>query len=123
MAVTLLAIIALGALGYVFRPELSSGFDLLTEEAGSTTAAVVCLAVALLVLLWVALWLLLPIVVYIGLKDLRRRASELDETTKLCARHLARLTAGQDQPRNDHVRKQESTGLTRSRPDGPVDSP
>ena len=84
-------VIGLAILAFVYRAPLGWAFDILAEETGSMTAAIVCLGVALLALLWAALWLLFPIVVFLGLRDLRRRTSEVDATTELCARHLAYL--------------------------------
>lgn len=88
-----LAVIGLASLVYFNHALLRWGYDRLAEEMGSHTAAVACLAAALLAALWLVCWMLFPLVVFIGLRDLRRRTLELEETTKLCARHLARLTS------------------------------
>jgi hypothetical protein len=84
-------LLALGALVYWYRTPVLAGYDILLEETGSHAAAMVALVVSLALLVWAALWILLPIVFYIGLRDLRRRTADLDETMKLCARHLAAL--------------------------------
>jgi hypothetical protein len=109
LAVAAGAGLSMGVAGYLYRSTLLAGFDRLVDEAGSRPVAVACLAAALVVLVWVALWMALPILVYIGLKDLRRRAAELNETTKLCARHLARLTRSPAPPRNGEWTKPAST--------------
>jgi hypothetical protein len=97
-----LAILALGALGYAYRIRLKVGLDFLVEETGSRTMAALCLILALFTLVCLLLWMLFPLLVYLGLKDLRRRTSELDETTRVCARHLARLA-------DDRIRPQANT--------------
>jgi len=57
-------------------------------------SAALCLLLGLLALVWLFVWLLFPLFVYLGMRDLRRRAVELDRTMKLCAQHLARIAAG-----------------------------
>jgi hypothetical protein len=98
LGIGLVLVMAAGVSGYIYRSRLRVGFDFLVDETGGNTAAVLSLMIALLALVWVALWFLFPILMYIGLKDLRRRASELEETTKLCARHLARLSGDRQSP-------------------------
>ena len=103
IAVAGIAIIASGALAYVYRARLRLGLGLLVDETGSKSMAALCLVLGLFVLVCLVLWMLFPLLVYTGLKDLRRRTSELDETTRLCARHLARLTDDHDQTREKQV--------------------
>jgi hypothetical protein len=88
-----MAALVIGILGYVYRTPLAQVFDELVDESGSQTAAVVSLVIALGLVLLAILWIVFPLMIYLGLRDLRRRTSELDETTRLCARHLARLAA------------------------------
>lgn len=101
-------VICLGALGYFYRAQLASGFDLVVEETGSATAAAVCLGIGLVALVWMLIWMLFPIVVYLALKDLRRRTSELDESTRICARHLARLNNPPEMPQDEKIRERTS---------------
>jgi hypothetical protein len=93
LGVGVLAAIGLASLVYFNHALLRWSYDLLVEETGSHLAAVTFLAAAVLAVLWLVFWMLFPLVVFIGLRDLRRRTLELEETTKLCARHLARLTS------------------------------
>ncbi len=96
MGLAAVVLIGLVSLAYFNRALLRWGYDLLVEETGSHTAAFGCLAAGLLALLWLALWILFPLVVFAGFRELRRRTVELEETTRLCARHLAQLTARAD---------------------------
>lgn len=84
------------ALVFFYRRFLLSGLDLVAEATGGRLTAALCLALGLLALALLFVWMLFPVFVYFGLKDLRRRTTELDRTMKLCARHLARTTP--DQP-------------------------
>lgn len=93
LAIVAVAVLSLVVLAYLYRRFLLSGLDLVAEATGSRKTAAVCLALAVVALLWLLVWMLFPIFVYFGLKDLRRRTAELDRTTKLCAQHLARVTA------------------------------
>jgi hypothetical protein len=96
--VTVASLVALtiGLVGYRFRGHLSSAWGLVAEAMGGRTAAALILTLALFVLVCVFFWMILPILVYLGLKDLRRRTAKLDQTTQLCVRHLAQLTADHD---------------------------
>ena len=87
------AVLAGSAFAYRFRTPLGQGFDYLVDQSGSKTAAILSLAVALFITVAVLIWILSPLILFFGLRDLRRRTAELDETTRVCARHLARLTA------------------------------
>jgi uncharacterized Tic20 family protein len=105
-----LLVLILLVLGYFYRRFLLSGLDLAAEATGSRMTAVLCLALGLLALLWLFIWMLFPIIVYVGLKDLRRRTAELDRTTKLCAQHLARATADRDAAKIDEAPAQQEPG-------------
>jgi len=87
-----LAVLTLSLLGYWFRGHLLSGFGFVAEATGGRTTAALSLALVLLALVCAFFWMILPILVYFGLKDLGRRTTELDQTTRLCLRHLAQLT-------------------------------
>lgn len=100
-----LVVIGLASLAYFNRALLRWGYDLLVEETGSHTAALGAVAAGCVALLWLALWILFPVVVFAGFLQLRRRTVELEETTRLCARHLAQLTARTD--------RRDGPGLTR----------
>ena len=96
LAVAILAVLTLGFLSYWFRGHLTSGFGFVAEATGGRTAAALSLALILFILVCAFFWMIFPIVVYFGLKDLRRRTAELDQTSRLCVHHLAQLTANQD---------------------------
>lgn len=92
-----LSIVSLGTLvlviaGFVYRSRVRSGFDLLEEAVGSASLAWASLAGGFFLLFVLMIWLCLPLFLYIWLRTIRRRLREVEETTKLCARHLARLT-------------------------------
>jgi hypothetical protein len=78
---------------FLYRRFLLSGLDLVGEATGGRTSAALCLLLGLLVLIWLLVWLLFPLFVYLGMRDLRRRTAELDQTMKLCAQHLTRIAA------------------------------
>ena len=103
-----LVLLALGLAAYSFRGHLTSAFGFITEATGSKTNAVLSLVVALCVLVCLVTclfaWLVFPIIVFFGLKDLRRRTAELDRTTRLLA---------------DLVARRESGPIPRDRLDGP----
>jgi hypothetical protein len=86
-----LALAAVAVLLLVYRRFLLSGLDLVAEATGNRWTAVLSLALGLLVLSSVLAWMCLPIVIYFGLRDLRRHAAELERATNLCARHLSQL--------------------------------
>jgi hypothetical protein len=96
--ITLLSVLVLVVLGYVYRRFLLSGLDLVAEGTGGRSTAILCLALGLVALTLIAIWLLLPIFLFFGFRDLRRRTAELDRTTRLCARHLAQLAANDQAP-------------------------
>lgn len=101
--------ITLAVLGYVYRGRLLSAFDLLAEGVGGNATAAWTLAGVLVLLLWVAVWIFFPIFVYLELKHLGRRAAELDETARLCLRHLARLSAPSEVPGNGKPREDQTS--------------
>lgn len=103
-------LVGLAAAGYLYRGRLTSAFDLLVEVTGSTANAAWSLGGALVVLLWLALWLLFPFLAYMQLRRLERRAAELDESTRICLRHLARLTSSDDKP--GHARSGQGSATT-----------
>ena len=107
-AVVLLALLVAG---YIYRGHVLSALDFIAEATGSRTTAALSVAGGLLVLLWLLLWMLFPIVVYFGLRDLRRRTAELDETTRLCVRHLAQLNAERDLARAQRTESGKAPGV------------
>jgi hypothetical protein len=98
LALAGILVVGLAAFGYVYRGHVLSALDFVGDVTGGRTTAALSLVGGVLVLVWLLLWILFPIVVYLGLKDLRRRTAEVEETTRLCVRHLARLTADHDCP-------------------------
>ncbi|MFO1501909.1 MAG: hypothetical protein U1G07_26625 [Verrucomicrobiota bacterium] len=95
------AALLLAGLTYLLWARLRAAFDLLVEATGSAGAAWACVAAGLLALACILLWVLFPVLVYFGLRNLSRRAAELEQTTKICARHLARLRGGYVSPPTD----------------------
>ena len=91
MVVPTIVIAAVAALAYVYRSRIELGLGLLVDETGSRTMAAVCLVLGLFALCCLLVWMVFPILFYVGLKDLRHRTSEMNETTKVCANHLARM--------------------------------
>ncbi len=67
------AVLAVTALMWVYRGHVLSGFHWTVEATGSNTAAVVSLALALVALVVLLLWMLLPLIVILGIWNLRRR--------------------------------------------------
>lgn len=105
IAVTLIAIAALGALAYVYRERLNLGLTFLIDETGSKTAAAAFVVLALFAVVCLVLWMVFPFLVFVGLKDLRRRTSDLDQSTKLCAQHLAELARNREAHQDQAVRR------------------
>jgi len=104
------AIIAVGVVGYVYRSRIKLGLGVMVDETGSRTMAAVCVVLGLFALFCLLLWMLFPILFYFGLKDLRGRTSELNETTKVCACHLARLAEERDRGREQRTKNPSSSG-------------
>ncbi len=92
-------VVGLFVLVCIYRRFLLSGLDLIAEGTGSRLTALGALALGFLVLVWLIFWMLFPVFVFLGLRDLRRRTSELDRTTRLCARQLAILTTESHGPK------------------------
>lgn len=117
-AVTGIILLALVITGYIYRGHVLSALDFVGDVTGGRTTAALTFLGALLILVWLVFWLLFPFAVYFGLRDLRRRTAELDETTRLCVRHLAQLTAerdGQDgPPKRDVTESKSGTGTPQS---------
>ena len=117
-AVSGLVLLALLIAGYIYRGHVLSALDFVGGVTGGRTTAALTFLGALLILVWLLFWLLFPFAVYFGLRDLRRRTAELDETTRLCVRHLAQLTAdrdGKDEPRKgDGVESKSAAGIPKS---------
>lgn len=86
LLVFVLVIAALAYLGYRYRGHVLSAFGYVTDATGSKTNAALTVALALAILICLFFWFIFPIVVYLGLRDLRRRTAELDETIQLALR-------------------------------------
>jgi hypothetical protein len=102
--------IAIGFIGYRFRGHLSSGFGFLAEATGNKTIAVLSLVLAVLILLCIFAWMVFPILVYLGLKDLRHRTARLDQTAQRSMQYLAQLTAHQNTVKPDPTPEQRTDG-------------
>ena len=109
-----LAALTLAILGYRFRGHLSSAFGLLAEETGGKTVAALSLVGALFILVCAFFWMIFPILVFLGLRDLRHRTARLHETTELCVQQLAQLTA------QDEALKAEAAPEQKARSTGSV---
>jgi hypothetical protein len=98
LSIAAVAILSLVVLGFLFRRFILSGLDLAAEAMGSRTIALITLGFALLALVFVIIWMLFPIFVYLGLRDLGRRAAELDVTARLLAAHVGHIVAHRAPP-------------------------
>ncbi len=72
-----LILIALAGIAIRYRGHLFSAFGWVTEATGSKSYAALAILLALFILVCVIFWLVLPILLYLGLRDLRQRAAEL----------------------------------------------
>src|SRR5689334_2273552 len=95
-----LIVIGMAVLIYTYRLRLALVLDLLVQETGSKKAAALCLVGALFILVCALCWMLFPILLYLGLSDLRRRVLALDDATRLCAHQLGRLRDARDLPQS-----------------------
>ena len=109
-----LVALGLGVLGYRYHGHLASAFGFLADATGGRMIAVLSLALALLVLVCLFFWMIFPLLVYLGLKDLRRRITRLDQTTQLCAGHLAQLTTEPDVPQPEPQPEPKTPGAAPS---------
>jgi hypothetical protein len=96
-----LALLTLVFFSYWYRSYLFSGFGLVVEATGGRTLAVLSLALALFVLVCFFFWMIFPMLVYFGLRDIRRRTAKLDQTTRLCLRHIAQIPPQQEVPTSE----------------------
>jgi hypothetical protein len=108
------ALMAILVLGFIYRRFLLSGLDLIAQGTGSRKTALLAVLGLLLVIGWLLVWLLFPLIVYLGLRDLRRRTTDLDQTTRACLDQLARLTAARDPTPSSTEKKHTEPGLNRS---------
>jgi hypothetical protein len=83
-------ILVLAYLGYRYRGHVSSAFGWISEETGGKTMAVLTIALTLCAVVYALFCLILPIIVYFGLRDLRRRTAHLEETMQTFVRLLGR---------------------------------
>jgi hypothetical protein len=98
LAIPTIALLSLLTLGFCYRGHVLSLVDIVAESTGGRTTAVLSLALGLGILVCLILWMLLPIILYIALKNLGRRTSELQQSVHECLPHLARLAATLDPP-------------------------
>ena len=110
-AIAGLVVLALGILSYRFRGHLSSGFGLLADATGGRTVAVLCLILALFVLVCTVCWMSLPILLFFGLSDLRRRSARLEQSAALCVRHLAQLSSREHFPASEPEPQPKAPGV------------
>ncbi len=104
-------VLLMALLGFVLRHRIKAAFFLVADELGGNLEAVLCLGLGVLLLVWLVVWMLLPVQLYLSLREIRRRTADLEETTLLCARHLSRLSA------------QRSTAVPVSDPEPPEAEP
>jgi hypothetical protein len=74
--------LALAYFGYRYRGHVFSAFGWISEETGGKTMAVLTIALTLCALIYALFCLLFPIIVCFGLRDLRRRTAEIEQTTQ-----------------------------------------
>lgn len=83
-----LVLVVLSYFAYRYRGHLSSAFGWLAQETGGKTLAILVIGLGLWILVCGIFWLIFPILVYFGLKDLRRRTAQLDQTLQMYGRNL-----------------------------------
>lgn len=72
-----LILLALAGVTIRYRGHLFSAFGWITEATGSKSYAALAILLTLFILVCAIFWLILPILLYLGLRDLRQRAAEL----------------------------------------------
>lgn len=105
-----IVVLLLVILGFVYRGQLLTALDLADDVTGSRPLTIVCLAFCLFMIVCLIFWMLLPIILYLGLRDLNRRAANLDQSMRLCADYLAQLRNDQAVPRENSPTEEKSTG-------------
>jgi hypothetical protein len=88
VAVCVLALLFLAYFAYRHRAHVSSAFGWISEETGGKTIAVLTIALTLCGLVYGLFCFIFPILVYSGLRDLRRRTAEIEQTIQMCAKTL-----------------------------------
>jgi hypothetical protein len=81
----LLGILVLVYLGYRYQGHVSSAFGWISEETGGKKMAVLAIALTLSGLIYGFFCLIAPIIVVLGLRDLRRRTAEMEKTVQTFA--------------------------------------
>ncbi len=94
-------LLALAFSAWWFRGHVFSAFGWLAEAVGGRTLAVLCIALGLGLLVCVFSWLIFPIIVYLGLRDLRRRTAELERAAQVCVQSLSQTAPARDAPEPD----------------------
>jgi hypothetical protein len=80
LSASLVGLLIFVYLGYRYRGHVSSAFGWISEETGGDTMAVLVIVLALVGLVYAFFCLIFPIIVYFGLRDLRRRTAEIEKT-------------------------------------------
>jgi hypothetical protein len=109
--VVIVLLLGIGALGYVFRGHVLSGLDLVAEATGGRGIALGVIVVSLIALACAFLWMLFPLILYLGLRDLRHRTTELNETIKGCVGHLAAVKARDGLAQPERSFEEQNDGL------------
>ena len=105
-----IVVLSLVILGCVYRGHLFSALDLVDEATGNRTITVLSLVFLLLALVCMALWMILPMILYLGLKDLGRRTASLDQTMRLFISHLAQPKPVADVPQTRPAPEEKPPG-------------
>lgn len=84
----LLGLLFLAYFGYRHPGHVSSAFGWISEETGGKTMAVLTIALTLCALVYGLFCFIFPILVYFGVRDLRRRTAEMEQTMQMCAKIL-----------------------------------
>ena len=80
LSASLLGLLVLAYFGYRYRAHVSSAFGWISEETGGKAMGVLTIALTLCGLVYAFFCLIFPIIVYVGLRDLRRRMAEIEKT-------------------------------------------
>jgi len=106
LGLCVLGLLFLAYFGYRHRGHVSSAFSWISEETGGKTMAVLTIALTLCALVYALFCFIFPILVYLGVRDLRRRTAEMEQTIQMCAKILT--SEGSDgRGRPDAVQKIE----------------
>jgi hypothetical protein len=76
----LVGLLILAYFGYQYSGHVSSAFGWISDETGGNTMAVLVIGLALVGVVYASFCLIFPMIVYFGLRDLRRRSAHLEKT-------------------------------------------